>query len=187
VEVQTQHIEMQPTWRALIDERLQRLAERYPRVIRVHVTPRHGGHHLRGLEEVTVAATYPGATLRAAKQEEEMRAALDELERETPDLGRSFPMIGNRGGSSPRLRGALALPRSGRTLATEPGMSPSGTQLPVAIVRQLERAADAVRRNDLEIAIHHTGNALLMLKEAQSPRPAKRRRLGSPAQLRRVK
>jgi ribosomal subunit interface protein len=86
IEIQTQHIEMQPAWRALIDERLGRLAERYPRLIRMHVTLRHGGHHLRGLEEVTVVATYPGATLRAAKQEEDMGAAvhatLDAVERE---------------------------------------------------------------------------------------------------------
>jgi ribosomal subunit interface protein len=86
VEIQTQHVEMQPEWRALIDGRLARLAERYPKLIRVHVTLKHGRHHLRGSEEVDVVATCPGATLRAAKQEEEMRdavhAALDALERE---------------------------------------------------------------------------------------------------------
>ena len=86
VEIQTQHVDMQPEWRALIDERLARLAERYPRLIRVHVTLRHGRHHLRGAEEVAIVATYPGATLRTAKQEEEMRdavhAALETLERE---------------------------------------------------------------------------------------------------------
>jgi ribosomal subunit interface protein len=77
---------MQPGWRALIDERLARVAERYPKVIRVHVTLRHGRHHLQGVEEVDIVATCPGATLRAAKQEEEMRdalhAALEALERE---------------------------------------------------------------------------------------------------------
>lgn len=86
IEIQTQNVEMQPEWRALIDERLARLAERYPKLIRVHVTLKHGGHHLRGVEEVDIVATYPGATLRAAKEEEEMRdavhAALDSLERE---------------------------------------------------------------------------------------------------------
>jgi ribosomal subunit interface protein len=86
VEIQTQHVEMQPEWRSLIDDRLARLAERYPRLIRVHVTLKHGRHHRSGVEEVDIVATYPGATLRAAKQEEEMRdavhAALDALERE---------------------------------------------------------------------------------------------------------
>jgi ribosomal subunit interface protein len=86
VEIQTQNIAMQPEWRALIEERLARLADRYPKLVRVHVTLKHGRHHLRGAEEVDVVATYPGATLRTAKQEEEMRdavhAALDALERE---------------------------------------------------------------------------------------------------------
>lgn len=86
VEIQTQHVDMQPEWRALIDARLARLAERYPKLIRVHVTLRHGRHHLHGTEEVDIVATCPGATLRAAKQEEGMRdavhAALDVLERE---------------------------------------------------------------------------------------------------------
>jgi CspA family cold shock protein len=86
IEIQTQHVAMQPEWRALIEERLARLAERYPELIRVHVTLRHGRHHLRGVEEVDVVATCTGATLRAAKQEEEMRdavhAALEVLERQ---------------------------------------------------------------------------------------------------------
>jgi ribosomal subunit interface protein len=86
VEVQTQHVDMQPGWRTVIDERLARLAERYPRLVRVHVTLKHGGHHLRGLEEVDIVATCPGATIRAAKQKEEMQAAvhaaLDALERQ---------------------------------------------------------------------------------------------------------
>jgi len=71
---------------AFIDARLARLGERYPKLIRVHVTLKHGRHHQHGAEEVDVVATYPGATLRAAKQEGEMRdalhAALDSLERE---------------------------------------------------------------------------------------------------------
>jgi ribosomal subunit interface protein len=86
IEIQTQQVVMQPEWRSLIEERLARLAERYPKLIRVHVTLKHGRHHLRGTEEVDIVATCPGATLRAAKQEEEMRdavhAALDALERQ---------------------------------------------------------------------------------------------------------
>ncbi len=86
VEIQTQHVEMQPEWRALIDDVLARLVARYPDLIRVHVVLRHGRHHEHGLEQVDVVATCPGATLRAAKQEEAMRdavhAALGALERE---------------------------------------------------------------------------------------------------------
>jgi ribosomal subunit interface protein len=86
IEIQTREIDMQPAWRAIIDERLARLAERYPELIRVHVTLRHGRHHLHGMEEVDIVAKFPGITLRAAKQEEEMQAAvhaaLDALERQ---------------------------------------------------------------------------------------------------------
>jgi ribosomal subunit interface protein len=86
IEIQTIQVEMQPEWRALIEGRLARLATRYPELIRVHVTLKHGGHHRVGAEEVDVVANCAGATLRAAKQEEHMRdavhAALDALERE---------------------------------------------------------------------------------------------------------
>lgn len=86
IEIQTQHIDMQPEWRVLIESRLARFAERYPELIRVHVTLRHGTHHRSGVEEVDIVATAAGGTLRAAKQEERMRdalhAALDGLERQ---------------------------------------------------------------------------------------------------------
>jgi ribosomal subunit interface protein len=86
IEIQTILIDMQPEWRALIDERVARLGERYPELVRVHVTLKHGRHHRMGTEEVDVVANCAGVTLRAAKQEEHMRdavhAALDALERE---------------------------------------------------------------------------------------------------------
>lgn len=86
VEIQTQHIDLQPEWRAIIEQRLERLAARYPEIVRVHVTVKHGGHHRRGTEEVDIVANCAGATLRAAKQEGDVRdavhAALDALERE---------------------------------------------------------------------------------------------------------
>jgi ribosomal subunit interface protein len=86
VEIQALHLEMQPEWRAMIEQRLARLAARYPELIRVHVTLKHGGHHRVGTEEVDIVANCAGATLRAAKQKEHVRdavhAALDALERE---------------------------------------------------------------------------------------------------------
>jgi ribosomal subunit interface protein len=85
IEIQTQHAELTPECRTLIDERLAALATRYPELIRVHVTLKHGAHHQHGLEEAAIVARCAGATLRAAKQEETMRAAvhaaLDALER----------------------------------------------------------------------------------------------------------
>jgi ribosomal subunit interface protein len=84
IDIQTLHVDMQPEWRALIDRRLARLADRYPRLKRVHVTLKHGRHHLHGVEEVDIVAACAGATVRAAKREGEMRdavhAALDVLE-----------------------------------------------------------------------------------------------------------
>ena len=86
VVIQTQNVTMQPEWRTMIEERVARIVERYPRLIHVHVTLKHGRHHLRGAEEVDIVASYPGVTLRAAKQEEDMRgavhAALEAFERE---------------------------------------------------------------------------------------------------------
>lgn len=76
LEIQTQHIEMQPEWRTLIEDRAARFAERYPELIRMHVTLRHGAHHRSGVEEVDIVATVAGTTLRAAKEEERMRDAL---------------------------------------------------------------------------------------------------------------
>jgi ribosomal subunit interface protein len=86
LEIQTVHVDMQPEWRALIEDRLGRLAARFPELLRAHVTLKHGGHHHLGSEEVDIVANCAGATLRAAKQEEYLRdalhAALDALERE---------------------------------------------------------------------------------------------------------
>jgi ribosomal subunit interface protein len=110
IEIQTQHIDMQPEWRDLIDQRLARLAERYPKLIRVHVTLKHGRHHLRGVEEVDIVGTYPGATFRTAKQEEEMRdaihAALDSLEREVAAHHEKRRHFGKAPG--PRASGTIA-------------------------------------------------------------------------------
>jgi ribosomal subunit interface protein len=84
VELQTRDIAMQPEWRALIEQRLARLADRYPKLTRVHVTLKHGRHHLHGVEEADIVAACAGATVRAAKEEDQMRdavhAALDVLE-----------------------------------------------------------------------------------------------------------
>jgi ribosomal subunit interface protein len=76
VEIQTQHVAMQPAWQDLIDRRIARLGAHYPRLIRVHVTLKHGRHHAQGTEQVDIVASFPGATLRAAKEKEDMTAAL---------------------------------------------------------------------------------------------------------------
>jgi ribosomal subunit interface protein len=105
IEIQTQHVEMLPEWRTLIDARLAHFGERYPELIRVHVTLKHGRHHRHGTEEVDVVATCSGATLRAAKQEEEMRAAvhaaLDALERELAQHHAARRHVGKVPGARP--------------------------------------------------------------------------------------
>ena len=108
--IQTRHVTLQPDWRALIEERLRRLADRHPKLSHVHVTLKHGGHHLRGTEEVDIVATCPGATLRAAKREENMRdaihAALDVLERELAAHHEARRHFGKAPG--PRASGTIA-------------------------------------------------------------------------------
>lgn len=75
VEIETRQVAMQPAWRDLIDDQVARLGGRYPRLIRIEVTLKRG-RHLRGAEEVSIRASVPGRTVRVAKQEEEMAAAL---------------------------------------------------------------------------------------------------------------
>lgn len=110
LEIQTQQVALQPDWRALVEERVARLAERYPELLRVHVTLKHGGHHRYGLEEVDVVANCAGAALRAEKQKEHMRdalhAALDALERELAEHHERRRHFGKAPG--PRPAGIIA-------------------------------------------------------------------------------
>lgn len=89
VEIQTRGIELVPDLRAVIDHRLAELEKRHPELIRVHVTLKRDGHHLKGNDEVDIVAVCAGETLRAAKQKEGVRdalhAALDALERQLDD------------------------------------------------------------------------------------------------------
>jgi ribosomal subunit interface protein len=109
IEVQTQGIAMEPAWSALLEERLDKLAARYAELVRVHVTLRHGRHHVQGVEEVDVVATVPRRTLRAAKRRATMgsalRAALDALEHELARyharLTRDVPVATARGAPPP--------------------------------------------------------------------------------------
>jgi hypothetical protein len=54
-------------------------------------------------------------------------------------------------------------------------MPARGLKKPEAVLHELDRAAAAVRRSEIQIAVHHVGNALLILKQALSPEPPKRR------------
>lgn len=76
IEIQTQHIALDPAWRDLIERSAAGLEVRYPEMLRLHVTVSHGRHHRRGSEEVRLVANVEGKTLRAAKQEEHVRDAV---------------------------------------------------------------------------------------------------------------
>lgn len=70
LEIQTQHEMLDPAWRDLVDHQARRLAERYPELLRLHVTLVHGAHHRHGAEEARLVANVEGTTLRAAKHGE---------------------------------------------------------------------------------------------------------------------
>ena len=78
LEIQTQHIDLDPRLRDLVDRAAERLAARFPELLRVHVTLRHGGHHRHGAEEVALVGNTEGRTLRADKQGEVMKDVLHE-------------------------------------------------------------------------------------------------------------
>ena len=89
LEIQSQHVTVEPAWRDLVEDRADALAERYPKLLRLHVTFRHDGHHRRGVEGVHVVANHAGNTVSVTKEREDtldaLHAALDAVERE---LGR---------------------------------------------------------------------------------------------------
>ncbi len=89
VKIQTRHVTMTPAWKALIDERLAKLAERFTELVRVRVSLRRDGHRQHGSDEVDVVANVSGTPLRATKRREAglaaLHAAFDALERELAD------------------------------------------------------------------------------------------------------
>ena len=86
LEIQSQHVTIEPAWRELIEHRAEALSERHPKLLRLHVTFRHDGHHRQGVEAVHVVANLAGDTLSVTKEKTEtldaLHAALDALERE---------------------------------------------------------------------------------------------------------
>jgi len=85
LEIQSQHATVQPTWRQIVEARAGVLADRFPRIVRMHVTFRHGAHHRHGAEEVHVVANLPGETLSVRKDGgdtlDALHEALDAVER----------------------------------------------------------------------------------------------------------
>lgn len=86
LEIQAQHCDIHPRWRALIERRAAKLADLSQEILRVHVVLVQSTHHQRGNEEVRLLATVPNDTLRAQKTAADMgdaiQAAFTALERE---------------------------------------------------------------------------------------------------------
>jgi len=86
LEIEARHTDLHPEWKALIDDRLGKLAVRHPDLLHVRVGLAHAPHHQLGAEEADVTATVRGATLRATKHGATilaaLHAALDAFERE---------------------------------------------------------------------------------------------------------
>ena len=86
LEVQAQHSEVHPRWRAIIDRRAAKVGDLCSDILRLHVTLVHSTHHLRGDEEVRLLASLPNETLRVHKAAADMgdaiHAAFSALEHE---------------------------------------------------------------------------------------------------------
>jgi ribosome-associated translation inhibitor RaiA len=75
LEIQSRHADVDPLLRNLIERSAERWAERYPRLLSLHVTLQHGRHR-HGVERVTMVAGYPAHMLRVEKQGESMEDAV---------------------------------------------------------------------------------------------------------------
>ena len=91
LDIQTEHVLMQPEWHKVIEEWVALCAKSHPDVGVVDLTLRHGDHEHDG-NRVDALAVARGRTLRAGGQGQRMdvalRNALDGLEREMVALGR---------------------------------------------------------------------------------------------------
>jgi ribosome-associated translation inhibitor RaiA len=76
LEIQTRRIRLDPRWRDLIEEEAARFAERFPRLIRLHITMSHDAGHRLGTKQAALVANVPSRTIRVTKQAEQMLDAL---------------------------------------------------------------------------------------------------------------
>jgi CspA family cold shock protein len=76
LEIQSQHLTLDPAWRDLIERTAASIAERYPDTLRMHVTLKHTPKHRNGIETVSVLANTEGRVIRAEKTAEYVRDAI---------------------------------------------------------------------------------------------------------------
>jgi ribosomal subunit interface protein len=75
LDIQTEHVHLQPEWRRAIEDWVRRCARHHPDVRDVEVTLRHAE---RAGDEVDAVATARGRTLRTARHAPQMSTALEE-------------------------------------------------------------------------------------------------------------
>jgi cold shock CspA family protein/ribosome-associated translation inhibitor RaiA len=109
LQVQTQHAELDPDGRDLIERLAAHISERYPETLRLHVTVQQTPHHRQGSQTVVALANSEGAVLRAEKAGERVRDAIhavfDALEVEIERHHRQRRHFTK--GSRPRLQGSV--------------------------------------------------------------------------------
>jgi ribosome-associated translation inhibitor RaiA len=76
LEIQTRRVRLDPRWRDLIEEEAARFSERFPKLIRLHVTMSHHPGHRLGTQEAALVANVPSRTIRVTKRAEQMLDAL---------------------------------------------------------------------------------------------------------------
>lgn len=76
LEIQSQHTDVHPRWRELIERGVSKLQELCRDLLRLQVTLVHNTHHLRGAEEVRLLLHIPGETLTAHKTAADMGDAI---------------------------------------------------------------------------------------------------------------
>jgi len=77
IDIQTEHVAMQPEWRHMIDTWVERCRRYHPEVVCLDLNLRHGDTCRQG-DEVDVVALAGGRNVRAVRHAEGMAAALHE-------------------------------------------------------------------------------------------------------------
>ena len=76
LEIQTQHLALDPAVRDLIEQTAADIAQRYPDTLRLHVTLKHAPRHRNRAETVSVLANAGGRVMRAEKTADYVRDAI---------------------------------------------------------------------------------------------------------------
>jgi ribosomal subunit interface protein len=79
VQVKPQNVPEADRYRELIDDRIAKLATRFPEIHKVQTILSRSSHHQKGADEATVDIHVPGRHLSATKRGEEMKGTLQDV------------------------------------------------------------------------------------------------------------